>query len=348
MRRFRSTGATLVDALVGIILALLAIVAAHRTLVILGDLRRSASATAEAEQTSRLAIHVLATAAGNAGNGLAAAARWLDTCPASSDVARSLRPITLLVIDGGASDRPDGIVVRQTLQSRIAAAAAFAQPATAEAPFRVLSPGGFKIGDRVAAISRSGSCAMAVVSAVNIVSPGVTEIAHSDVGVDLPITSLLVDLGPAPQAWVTRFDVAAGTLRSTDLANGDAPSPLTSNVVNLKFQYGIDRDGDGTLDDWIRADSTNGLDAAAILAAPSTALDRIVALRIGIVARSDAFDPQARGPFRWTLFDCALADKSGCPGRLEGTVADTATGGYRYAVQEAIVPLRNTLWNRNS
>ena len=54
------------------------------------------------------------------------------------------------------------------------------------------------------------------------------------------------------------YDVASGTLRSTDRANGDAPSPLVSNVVNLKFQYGIDSDGDGMLDTWVRAEPPGG------------------------------------------------------------------------------------------
>ena len=48
------------------------------------------------------------------------------------------------------------------------------------------------------------------------------------------------------------------------------------------------------------------------------------------------------------LFDCELADKSACPGRLEGTFAAAANGGYRYRVIETVVPLRNSLWNRPS
>jgi hypothetical protein len=48
------------------------------------------------------------------------------------------------------------------------------------------------------------------------------------------------------------------------------------------------------------------------------------------------------------LFDCELADKSACPGRLEGIVAAAAGGAYRYRTMETVVPLRNVLWNQAS
>ena len=342
------TGLTLVDVLTGITVGLIAIVLAHQAFAAIGELRRSASARADAEQTGSIAASILATAAGSAGAGIGAAARWLDACPPTSDLAATQRPIPAVVIDGGGIDRPDGLVVRQAQQSRLAAPAAFAAAAPAGANFRVQSPDGFATGDRIVAISRSGICATAEVTGVSPVAAGIIEIAHAPVGVDFPITSLLLNLGPASRASTVRFDVAAGALRSTDVVNGDAPVPLVSNIVNLKLQYGVDRDDDGVLDDWIGATVAEGLDAASLLVAPRAALDRIVALRIGVIARSEAFDPRATGAFHWVLFDCELPDRTACPGRLEGTIAGSAAGGFRYAGQEIVVPLRNTLWNRGT
>ena len=342
------TGLTLVDVLTGITVGLIAIVLAHQAFAAIGELRRSASARADAEQTGSIAASILATAAGSAGAGIGAAARWLDACPPTSDLAATQRPIPAVVIDGGGINRPDGLVVRQAQQSRLAAPAAFAAAAPAGANFRVQSPDGFATGDRIVAISRTGICATAEVTGVSPVAAGIIEIAHTPVGVDLPITSLLLNLGPASRASTMRFDVAAGALRSTDVVNGDAPVPLVSNIVNLKLQYGVDRDDDGVLDDWIGATVAEGLDAASLLVAPRAALDRIVALRIGVIARSEAFDPRATGAFHWVLFDCELPDRTACPGRLEGTIAGSAAGGFRYAGQEIVVPLRNTLWNRGT
>jgi type IV pilus assembly protein PilW len=212
--------------------------------------------------------------------------------------------------------------------------------------FRVEAVDGFDVGDRVIATSRTGECATTDVTAVTPLGAGVVDIAHSAVTVALPATSLLLPLGGANRGSTTRYDVVAGTLRSTDLGNGDAPNPLLSNVANLKFQYGIDSDGDGLLDTWVDADAAGEWSNAKVLAAPLATLERIKALRIGIIARTEFRDrAQTRG-FHWVLFDCEQDDKALCPGRLEGTISAAATGGYRYRVLESVVPLRNVLWNR--
>ncbi len=342
----RPTGLTLVDVLVGITVASISIIVVHQAFVAFGQLRRSASAAADAEQTASFAVAMLATAVGNAGAGIAAAARWLDACPASADIAATQRPIVAMIVDGGGVDRPDSLVVRQAYQPRIGLPAAFAAAAPAGSAFRVQSPDGFAVGDRVVAISRTGICAAAEITVVDIPTAGISEIAHTAVDVDLPVTSLLLNLGPAHRASTLRFDVASGALRSTDVVNADAPAPLVSNIVNVKFQYGADRDGDGVLDAWVGAAAADGIDPASLLSAPRAVLDRIVALRIGIVSRSEEFDPQATGGHRWVLFDCELPDRSACPGRLEGTIGASAAGGFRYRSHEIVVPLRNTLWNR--
>ncbi|HMA32556.1 MAG TPA: hypothetical protein VKT00_12145, partial [Casimicrobiaceae bacterium] len=188
-------GLTLVDVLAGITVGLVAVVLAHHALAAIGELRRSAAARADAEQTGNIATSILATAVSSAGAGIGAAARWLDSCPPSPDPATTQRPIPALVIDGGGINRPDALVVRQVHQSRLAAPAAFAAGAPAGASFRVQSPDGFATGDRVVAISRSGTCAAAEVTAVSAIAAGVLEIAHTPVGVDLPVSSLLLNLG---------------------------------------------------------------------------------------------------------------------------------------------------------
>ena len=342
------TGMTLVDVLAGIAIALIAIVVVHRAFVAIGELRRNASALADAEQSASFAASMLATAAGNAGAGISTAARFLDSCPPAADIATTQRPIPAMVIDGGSADRPDTLVVRQVLQSRLAAPAAFAGAAAAGASFRVQSPDGFAVGDRIVAISRTGVCATAEVTGVVAATPGITEIAHTAVDADLPVTSLLLNLGAASRASTLRFDLTSGVLRSTDVLNGDAPVPLVSNIVNLKLRYGVDRNGDGTLDDWVAATAAEGLDAISLLSTPRAGLDRIVALRIGVIARSEEFDRMATSDYHWVLFDCELPDRTACPGRLEGTIAASAAGGFRYRSGETIVPLRNSLWNRGT
>ncbi len=341
-------GASLIDALVGLAIGLLSMVIIHQAFVAIDTVRRHAAAVADAQSSGAFALFALASQIGNAGAGTAAAARWLDTCAATADVTTTLRPIDVLITDGGAAARPDSLVIRQALAPIIATPAAFASAAPAGVSFQVESPDGFAVGDRVVATSRTGSCAMTQVTAIGAPAAGVVELAHSPLTIDLPVTSVLLNLGPASRASTLRYDVVSGTLRSTDLANGDAPVPLTSNVVNLKFQYGIDSGADGTLDTWARATSADSWAPAALLGAPRATLERIKAIRIGIIVRSERVDRALTRSFHWVLFDCELDDKTACPGRLEGTIAGSANGSYRYRAFETVVPLRNVIWNRGA
>jgi type IV pilus assembly protein PilW len=338
-RRRRECGITLVDVVVALVLALFTIVVVSQSFVVIQTIRRSVSAAADAHGTAVFALQTLAIAAENAGAGIAQAASAFDSCPVSADIATTLRPVSLVITDGGRADRPDTLAVRQSFSTR-ALPARFVAAAVAGNSFLVEAVDGFEIGDRVIASSRTGQCAIADVTAVTPGGPSSTRIRW-------PISRRHRSLNLGTAAAGRRPDDVT-TLRKTDLANGDAPNPLLSNVANLKFQYGIYSDGDGLLDTWVAADAAGGWSAANVLAAPRTMLDRIKALRIGIIARTEYPDrTQTRG-FHWVLFDCERDDKTTCPGRLEGTIAAATAGGYRYRVLETVVPLRNLLWTRGS
>lgn len=341
----RTRGASLVDAIIGLAVAMIALVVVYQAFVATDTVRRNAASVADAQGAGAFALATLVTQIGNAGAGWAAASRWLDTCPAAASITTSLRPIHVLITDGGAADRPDSLVLRQTFAHALAFPAAIASAVPAGTHFRVESPDGFATGDRVVAITRAGNCVATTITAMSPAVAGVVDVTNSGVGIDLPITTVLLDVGGAALASLLRFDLGSGALRSQDLANGDAPVPLVSNVVNLKFQYGIDSDGDGALDTWVRADAAGAWSPATVLAAPRTTLARIKAIRIGIVVRTENRERGLARDFHWVLFDCDDDDKSACPGRLEGTLAGNAAGSYRYRVLEAVVPLRNVQWN---
>ena len=341
-------GASLIDLLVGLAVAMASLVIVHQAFVAVDTVRRNAGIVADAQGNAAFALFTLASQIGNAGAGRASAARWLDTCPVNADVAATLRPIEVLIADGGAADRPDTLVIRQSFAHDIALPAALASAAPAGSHLRVESPDGFAAGDRVAAITRTGDCIVTQVQAASLPVAGIVDIVAADVAIDLPITTVLLNLGAAGRASALRFDVAAQTLRSTDLANGDAPVPLASNVVNVKFQYGIDSDGDGALDTWVRAEAGGPWAQGALLAAPLATLERIKAVRIGIIVRGERSDRRLARDFHWVLFDCASDDKAACPGRLEGSITGAATGSYRYRTLETVVPLRNVAWNRGA
>ena len=341
-------GAGLVEVLVGVTVALLATLVIYITVGAVDRLRHDSQSAADAQQAGLFVLARLGFDIANAGSGFSAVAKALATCPASANVADTLRPVALLITDGGRDDVADSVVLRYGVSPAIAGAATFAAAAPAGANFLIRSPYGFAVDDHVIAVGRNGECAATDVTGATLSGAGLVEIAHAPLATAFPASSWLVNLGSRNDAQVIRYDVQSGVMRTTDLLNGDVPNPLASNIVNLKLQYGIDSDGDGTLDSWVpaRPGPSGDWSAAAVLAAPAESLARIKAIRIGLIVRSDFLDRGITTAFPWTLFDCEASDTSLCPGRLSGSIAATSGGGYRYRVHETIVPLRNTIWNR--
>ncbi|HEY4137133.1 MAG TPA: PilW family protein, partial [Casimicrobiaceae bacterium] len=341
-------GAGLVEVMVGVTVALFATLVIYVVVGSADRLRRDSQSAGDAQQTGLFVLSRIGFDIANAGSGFASAAKALSTCPASTNVADTLRPIAVLIGDSGRDDVPDSVAIRYAVTAAIAGPATFAAAAPAGANFLIQSPYAFAVGDRIIAVGRNGECEPTDVISSVTSAPGVVEVVHAPLATAFAASSWLIDLGAVNDAQVIRYDVQSNVLRTTDLLNGDTPNPLASNIVNLKLQYGIDSDGDGTLDSWVPARSgpLGDWSTTALLMAPADVLSRIKAIRVALIVRSDFVDRGIKTTFDWTLFDCEAIDKSSCPGRLSGSVAPTTAGGYRYRLHETVVPLRNTLWNR--
>ncbi|HEY4137428.1 MAG TPA: PilW family protein [Casimicrobiaceae bacterium] len=348
MKRRAQRGAGLVEVMIGVTMALFATLVIYAVVGSADRLRRDSQSAGDAQQTGLFVLARIAFDIANAGSGFASAAKALSTCPASTNVADTLRPIAVLISASSRDDVPDSVAIRYAVTAAIAGPATFAAAAPAGANFLIQSPYAFAVGDRIIAVGRNGECEPTDVISSVASAPGVVEVVHAPLATAFSVSSWLIDLGAVNDAQVIRYDVQSNVLRTTDILNDDAPNPLESNIVNLKFQYGIDSDGDGILDTWVPALSgpLGDWSATALLMASADLLARIKAIRVGLIVRSDFLDRSVKTAFGWTLFDCEAIDKSSCPGRLSGSIAATAAGGYRYRLHETVVPLRNTLWNR--
>jgi len=207
----------------------------------------------------------------------------------------------------------------------------------------------------------------------------------------------LVNLGPvgiATRQLFENWDPASGgpcgtalaarggcQIYSTDLLTAGASRvPIAQNIVLLKVQYGINTSTPltGRVNCWtpaianIKANANcnvAGVPAdytpAAVRTMALTDLQRIVALRVAVVVRSD--EPAARAETdasdsRYNpgvvfatrppmiLFNCAANDAT-CEGRI-GLVdpfgagaPDVIQDGWRYRTFEAVIPLRNSIYN---
>lgn len=207
--------------------------------------------------------------------------------------------------------------------------------------------------------------------------------------------SLLLNLGRQNQNGAARvlYDVANNQLRTTNCMFPDGclnaaavARPIAQNVVWMKVQYGIDTTPvpvggtlDGTVDCWTAADantpacavggvgdwSPNVLKDAGVPASgvPADTLNRIVAVRIALVVRSD--EPDFTNPALYSspattidgktgtrqdeyLFNCA-ANNATCQNRIlipRGAAApNVLLDGWRYRTYEAVIPLRNSIFN---
>ncbi len=166
-------------------------------------------------------------------------------------------------------------------------------------------------------------------------------------------STVLVTLGnagpaggtPANAPQFTAFGVGADrTLFALDLLGieGTVPLPLADGVMALRGVYGVDDNGDGTLDLWVDP-GTAPWDAATLMDGSEASrlnLARIVAVRLGMVLRSQRAEREDVAPASLTLFADLPVDVQ----QVQAIAA--ADRRYRHRTVELTVPLRNVLLAR--
>lgn len=353
-------GFGIVEVMVGVVIGLVALLIIYQALALSEGYRRTTTAGGDAQSTGMISSYVLAQDLGNAGNTLADTSQDLMVCDPAASFAANLRPIPVLIQDGGADDAPDTVSVFYGVNRRLVTPVGTRPPVhVAGAPFLTQSPMGWAAGhsfiianSNAAAVPR---CEMGRATA--IVGPdalGVVTISHSGVANSYQQPSWIVNLGPSNQVRKVTYDIQNGVLRTTNLLDAvPTPNPIASNVIHMEAQYGIDNNGDNAIDVWV-----TGRDApwrpADVLNANAAQLKSIKAVRFALVVRSSQFerttDAEGRAAptdttralnadFKATFFACG-----GCPGEVTD-VTFPNTANYRYRVYEQTVVLRNQIWN---
>ena len=312
------------------------------------------------------------------------------------DPVLTLRPIPILIKDGGQPYLSDSFISTQSGSPHVIWPVPFVGTvdAIAGADFVVQSPTGFSKPDQsslptgtlpfwaiVMANNNSGICKLVKITNA-VAGPDATlgqTTLTQDPSTATTITykaavqgsgntgALLVNLGPRDKATRIQYDVAGDQLRTTDLLNGGVANPIAQNVVLMKVQYGIDKDGDQIVDCWTAADNNDttckdgkNYSSDPVAGVPSfdkiVDVNRILAVRIGLVVRSDepalqdATLVNSSGHPRSTyLFNCVANDDATCQGRIlvsAGTgPTDIIKDYWRYRTYETVIPLRNAIFN---
>jgi type IV pilus assembly protein PilW len=367
--RRRARGFSLIEVMVGLVIGIIALIVVYQVFNVAEGYKRTTTSGGDAQTTGLVSTFLIGQEIASAGSTISMARSDLDSCPPAATFETSLRPIPVLIHDGGNDAVSDSIdILYGTSPLLIAGSDLRNTNASPTDDYLVQSPFGYRKDD-LFVIAGGGNCELLRVTNAPVPdADGVVSLSHAVAAHRYPAGSSVVNLGPDPNVSPNtgtrklRYDTsdslpcAAGcVLRSTDLLTGAVPNPIASNVVLMKAQYGLDLDGDGFIDTW---QAPNGAWAeAAVLAKSKNDLRLIKAVRIAMIVRSsqyerslDAEGNPLRGStdpsrldqdFRTTLFPCN--GLPGCTGEIANVVLPQSRN-YRYKVFEQVVPLRSQIW----
>ncbi|WP_290870795.1 PilW family protein [Aquabacterium sp.] len=371
-------GFTLVEMMVGLLLAMLTTIIVAQVMVKAEGNRRATTSGADAQVNGALALFSLQRDIQSAGYGLAVnpSALGCTVNYAYNNTVGSF-PLAPVVITQGASGAPDTIRVLSSAKGGFSVPVVTTAPhAVADNYATVKSAFGTGAADLVVAVpSTYGTglqCALMQVAEDASYTVGDTIIPHVTGGPWNPSSSAtraaimptngyasgstMVNLGSMVNrifrinnASLVYNELTATSGTETNAsANGLSPErALFSEIVNLQALYGIDTDGDRLVDTYTDATPTT-----------FTGWQQVMSVRLVVVARSANVErevvtdtqPQWDLGSNATIVDttatsvtCLNANSSNCVQlKVDG---DANWQHHRYRVYDTVIPLRNLLWN---
>jgi type IV pilus assembly protein PilW len=362
----REAGMSLVELMVAMLIGLIGVVIITHLYVTNDQYKRSTTGIGSAQINGAVALYTMERDLRMAGYGVAHSMALNCRCaqplcsplryyydnnssfppaPAAAGALPPRAPVPVVIIDNPVG--PDQITVLYSAANERMLPAAL-DPGGAMSPpydYKVDSKEGFRVGNLVMVSDGAGTCALRQITAIQ---PADSILQHGTTGhfnpagsvhPPMPGGSAVFDLGnPEQMVWRTYF-VGANKLRSEDVLGslGGAPSQaLVDDIVDLQAEYGWDGSlapDPSIVDNWTAAPPVDPADPTKIL------WERILAVRVGVLARSQNFEKPstAGGPCEATTAAPAWAGG-----------AFTVPGGlpscYKHRVFETVVPLRNMIW----
>lgn len=385
MMRAHSQGFSIVELLVSVVVAMLALMFATQLITGGEQTKQAALGGSDSMQNGMLAMFSISSDANQAGFGLndpllaGCDTTMLDSAGYTLMAGASgsaVHPLAAAIIENNGT-APDRISFYSTGGLMGTGSARLGGAYTGGAALSLaVQPYGFLANDVivVAPESGGGKCSLAQLSVLPDLASSAptlrfdntadTRFNGAALGGNLFASpgARVFDLGPATKLAFHTWSVKSGFLQlaATDMAGSTGANPATvaDNIVSIKAQYGFDtRAGaaftpeNGTqVTQW----SNTMIDADLVGGAGSPGdFQRVVALRVAVVARSKAPERPAAGAAcsatttAPTLFGVVQPQNvAAVPVTVNLAVAgDTIDWKcYRYRVFETIVPIRNSAW----
>ncbi len=362
-----SRGFSIVELLIALIISLLALYAVYSVFSGNERVNRTITSVNEAQVSGMYSIFLLRQSIESAGVRIIERpnAQLLNGCPGGiglggipSPASLSLRPLPLVIaqrtVDASVYDE---IFVFSGGASRHVDPLTITAVDTSASQFTVNSPFGLHAGDGVIVADASG-CAIYRIEADSVldVARTTTAISTYQGSADPEIDAQLVDLGdPVRHHFYVdeSLSLQMAVWRLSNPGNGQwtltETIPVTGSVVFFRAQYGLDTDGDQSVDTW--QDAIAPWDYDTLLSADIAVIRQIKTIRVALVVRVD--EPEKTQTFnqatRFTVLTCPGGMTCSTPttGIQLNYAPGTAPGGmtYRYRLYETEIPLRNTIWN---
>src|SRR5258706_797273 len=173
--RCAQRGFSLIEIMIGLVIGLIAVLVIFQVYNVAEGFKRNTTASGEAQMNGLFSTFMLGMELTNGGAAIAVSGADLAVCPDTGDIATSLRPVPVLITDGGGPTNPDSFVVNYSIATTAATAMMFnyKDPVAKTTsynpgdPYNVQSPAGFHVGDLIVAINPTGpTCVGSKVTAV--------------------------------------------------------------------------------------------------------------------------------------------------------------------------------------
>ena len=340
-RRALFAGFSLIELMVGMAISLLALFAIEKAVTIGLNSKRVTSESTDLDTAANMAIAQLESDLKSAGYGIV-----MDPflgCNAQMLFSGSIRTVTLNPVTIGVGSGPGGSDTLTVNRSRgdtgfASSGVLVSKTANDTSDIKVSNRFNFSVNDYGMVADGAGNCGVFKVTALP--SDGLSLTWSGPTGgfnFAIPTSGFVMNTGPNFLSSRTySIDATTGNrLMRDEFLDTSAALPVSEQIVYLKAFYGKDPGGVMRVTSW---DQTT----------PTTSADwkRVLAIRIALVARSNAYETESPTSSTLKLWpDELLADGTTVAGPTY--TVSTTNRHYRHVVRSMIVPLRNNIWNNN-